>query len=269
MTEPRNFYTNKTKKGKDDKVYFNRPTYVTSGDPFKQVALQTMGRSYSKDGYLKAGHDKPFKPAKSVSVKVPRPPYEYVPLGPGPKKSYKDDDGAVMVGPRNILTNPMKQGKIGKLTTFGGMIQHLPDDYDAKKKLTAKEREYHLSKIQEKPFSQRAKHTETFNKPKEVYAEDPPIPPKKVKQPEPLPELHDKPFKPANPSKKGYKATLNKFPEYVPNPPAEKKRVKKVDGEEEERPGFKATYKGLTRPTPSVALNIRNLKSSYPAAFRR
>jgi len=74
--------------------------------------------------------------------------------------------------------------------------------------------------------------------------------------------LHDKPFKPANPPKKGNQQTLDKFPPYMPNPPVEKKRKKPVEGEEvEERPGFKATYKGLSRPTPSVALNVRNLKS--------
>ena len=86
-----------------------------------------------------------------------------------------------------------------------------------------------------------------------------------------IPPLHDKPFKPSHPTKKGkIKGTLEKFPQYLPNPPTELKR--KVLTEEEEAavvPGFKATYRNKSRPTPSVATNYRNLKASYPSAFAR
>jgi hypothetical protein len=53
----------------------------------------------------------------------------------------------------------------------------------------------------------------------------------------------------------------------MPNPPKELKRKVIVEGEEEDRPRFKLTYNGVTRPTPSVATNFRNLKASYPMAF--
>lgn len=33
--------------------------------------------------------------------------------------------------------------------------------------------------------------------------------------------------------------------------------------------GWCVTWKERTRPTPSVALNYRNLKSSFPGAFKR
>lgn len=270
ITAPRNFFTTKTKTGRVENVYFSRGTFNAVGDPFKQVGLQTMGRSADKEGYLKAGHDKPFKPAKDPGVKVPKAPYEYKEQGPPPKKNYRDEDKNVIVGPKNILTNPMKEGKIGKNIYFDGKIDHMADDYDAAKKLAIKEREYHETKVQDKPFCPRAKHTDLFNKAREVYEENPPIPPKK--EPEapaaPAEPLHDKPFKPANPSKKGYKSTLNKFPEWLPNPAKQLVRVKKEEGEEEMK-GFKATYKERTRPTPSVATNIRNLKASYPTLFRR
>ena len=60
-----------------------------------------------------------------------------------------------------------------------------------------------------------------FNTYKSVLEENPPIPPKVVKD-APLPaegeekegELHDKPFKPANPGKRGVIGTINKFPEH-------------------------------------------------------
>jgi hypothetical protein len=131
------------KTGKTDKILFSKPSYVTTGDPFIQVGLQTMGRSTVKDGHLKAGHERAFKPAKDPGIKVDKPPYEYIHLGPGPKKNFKDAEGHVMIGPRNILTNPMKEGKVGKNTSFGGNIPYLPDDYDAIKKLATKEREHH------------------------------------------------------------------------------------------------------------------------------
>jgi len=53
------------KKGKTENVYFSRaPSYTAIGDPFKEPGLAM--RTSVKDGHLKAGHDKPFKPAKHV-----------------------------------------------------------------------------------------------------------------------------------------------------------------------------------------------------------
>lgn len=118
-----------------------------------------------------------------------------------------------------------------------------------------------------------------FNTFRQVYEENPKVPAKKVLEPvvelnkdgEPKEPLHDKAFKPSNPSRKGViKGTLERFPAYLPNPPVELKRKVLAEGEEEESiPGFKATYRNKTRPTPSVATNFRNLKASYPAAFAR
>uniref|UniRef100_A0A7S3FT23 Cilia-and flagella-associated protein 96 n=1 Tax=Strombidium rassoulzadegani TaxID=1082188 RepID=A0A7S3FT23_9SPIT len=228
------------------------------------------GRTTVKDGHLAAGHDKNFKPAKDPHNKV-KATYEYLPLGAPVKKSHKDEDGAVVIGPKNILTNPIKIGKVGKGTIIGDNIDYMPEDYDAKKKIAIAERKYHEQKVQEKPFLQRARHTEVFNKPQAVYMEDPPIPPRAPKPKVVAPNIHDdKPFKPSHPPKRGINATIEKFPEYIPNPPKEKKRVKLEDGQEEDdRKGFKVTYKGLSRPQPSVATNIRNLKASYPMAFRK
>jgi len=99
------------------------------------------------------------------------------------------------------------------------------------------------------------------------------MPPKKVVEKKPVlnadgeeEKLHDKPFKPSNPNKKGViKGTISKFPEYLPNPPKELKRVREPEGDDKPEPmherGFKMTYRGLSRPTPSIATNTRNLKS--------
>lgn len=41
------------------------------------------------------------------------------------------------------MTMPPKRGKVGKCTTFAGVIPYMEDDYNIKKKLLRKELEYH------------------------------------------------------------------------------------------------------------------------------
>lgn len=110
----------------------------------------------------------------------------------------------------------------------------------------------------------------TINQPMDILGENPPIPPKKTQSHAVLPDLHDgKNFKPGGNNTKFNRVhdTIDKFPPYQPNPPKELKRKIKVEGEEE-RPGFKLTYNYKSRPTPSIAVNYRNLKASFPSSFR-
>jgi hypothetical protein len=51
---------------------------------------------------------------------MPKALFEYMPLGLKAKTKKLDEDGAVPVGPRNILTSPIKEGKVGPATTLGG-----------------------------------------------------------------------------------------------------------------------------------------------------
>lgn len=81
--------------------------------------------------------------------------------------------------------------------------------------------------------------------------------------------IHERAFRCSNPAKKGNHSTIEKFPLYKEDPPKEVKRIKYEDGKEPEvPPGFKMTYNRKGSPTPSIACNIRNLKSSFPASFR-
>lgn len=70
-----------------------------------------------------------------------------MPIGPKPKKCYKDAVEGVLIGPRNFTTKPLKSGKVGPGTTFSGKIPYMEDDYNIKKKLLRKELEYHRSKV--------------------------------------------------------------------------------------------------------------------------
>ena len=42
-------------------------------------------------------------------------------------------------------------------------MPYIEDDYNRPKEMARLEREYHYSKLQEKPFSQRVKKKDTFN----------------------------------------------------------------------------------------------------------
>ena len=94
-----------------------------------------------------------------------------------------------------------------------------------------------------------------------------PIPPKPVKE---KPKIDDErpPFKPSHPPKVGHNKSIGRFPQYLPDPPKQLKRKVAEEGTEEP-PKFKMTHNHKSRPTPSVATNLRNLKASFPSVFRK
>lgn len=185
------------------------------------------------------------------------------------QKNFKSEENPrdVVIAPRNFITNPPKKGQTGKQTYFGGKIPYMEDDYNRPKALAIKEREIHMSKVQELPFRQRVGKLDYFNSHKKVLEEDVPIPPKKEKA-KPTVEDDRPPFKPSHPPKTGYNKSIAKFPQYLPDPPKQLKRKMPVEGVEEP-PKFKMTHNAKSRPTPSVATNLRNLKSSFPSVFRK
>ena len=77
---------------------------------------------------------------------------------------------------------------------------------------------------------------------------------------------HDMPFKPSHPPKRGYNKTLDKFPEYKPNP----MRVVERKHEEDDKAKWKPPkLHKQAIPSASVVTNYRNLKSEFPSVFRR
>jgi len=62
---------------------------------------------------------------------------------PEKRKNHRDEEGAVMIGPRNFTTIPMKKGIGGKLTTFSGPIPYKESDYNISKELLRKELKDH------------------------------------------------------------------------------------------------------------------------------
>jgi hypothetical protein len=104
---------------------------------------------------------------------------------------------------------------------------------------------------------------------KETYGEDRVYPARKLPPKEIPPMTHEVPFKPANPSKKGYNKTISKFPAYKEDPLKAVERKKKVEGETDDGAKWRPTYKRKTAPIQSVTTNFRNLKTEFPSIFRR
>ena len=96
-----------------------------------------MRNPINREIATKAGHDKDFKPARKVKERLYTTSFAHIDEKPHAKTDYRDPEGGVLIGPRNFLTNPMKEGvcgtKIG--SSFGGIIPYMEDDYDVKKKI--------------------------------------------------------------------------------------------------------------------------------------
>ena len=141
ITGPNNFAIMKGKTGHGEDVYFAKSSFIAVGDPFKAAALESMRAPINREIAAKAGHDKDFKPARMVNERLYKTSWPHIDEKPPARTDYRDPEGGVLIGPRNFLTNPMKEGvsgtKIG--TSFGGIIPYMEDDYDIKKKILQKE----------------------------------------------------------------------------------------------------------------------------------
>jgi hypothetical protein len=87
--------------------------------------------------------------------------------------------------------------------------------------------------MQEKAFNGMIQGGNTFSNIEEVYGEDRDYPARKPKPKPPVQEIHEAPFKPSNPAKRGHNKEFNKFPEHLPDPMKVVTRKQKVEGEEE------------------------------------
>lgn len=175
---PRNFLTKNLLKGRTENVYFAKPTaYICNGDLFKNPPEHQL-RGEVKDGYKTIGkQDVVFKPAKMFRDDADyKASYEHMSDRIEVIKSYRDEDGAVQLAPRNITTKPPKKGETGKGCYFSAFPEHLPCDYHNANKIAKAELADHQAKMQERPFSQRIKSQALFNSNKEVIGEDVPLP---------------------------------------------------------------------------------------------
>jgi hypothetical protein len=120
-----------------DRIHTSIPKHsliiIALGDTFREAATKIL-RSETKDGHLKAGHDRAFRPAKVVPNNAHKIDFEHKTDLIEVKKKLRDEDGAVIIAPRNFVTSPAKVGTVKPNTTFGGFPEHIPDDYNYPKK---------------------------------------------------------------------------------------------------------------------------------------
>lgn len=185
----------------------------------------------------------------------------------------------------------MKKGGGGVLTPgvlMSPFPEHMPDNYDGAKELKRKELAEHASKIQEVPFRSMAyggrtlmRDSEQFGFPREgegaiVGA----AVPRKINVEVPGAAKHEVPFRPSNPSKKGFNGLMGwpdddttkpplGFPKWVPDPVPQPSR-RRPPPAVEPPPAFRPSCGGnLDNPTKSVTMMTRNLRISNPTSFLR
>ena len=106
ITAPKNITTKNVRKGHVESVLFTKPSYNAVGEPYNSTnAIAT--RKQDNNAIAAAGHEKNFAPAK-IPPKNYKPPFPHMTDRVNIVKNFKDEEGNVMVAPRNILTNPIK-----------------------------------------------------------------------------------------------------------------------------------------------------------------
>jgi hypothetical protein len=152
----------------------------------------------------------------------------------------------------------------------------MKDEYNRQKELGTKEHYESLSKMQDKPFSQRIKPIGAFNSIEEAYGEEGIVFQKKKPARVAKAQVeHAGPFKPSNPAKKDCLGkTLGKVPDYLDDARAKEdknygKPTQKKVVPESDRPKWRPNTFKTSVPSPSVTCNLKNIRSSLPAMMRR
>lgn len=102
IIQPRNIQTKNVKKGPAiDAVLFSKPSVNAIGDPWKQLGNITARRQRN-DLIEAAGHERVFRPAKTFREDTYKLPYAHQTDRVAFTKNFKDEEGAIMVAPRNI-----------------------------------------------------------------------------------------------------------------------------------------------------------------------
>mmetsp|Transcript_86416 Transcript_86416/g.180924 ORF Transcript_86416/g.180924 Transcript_86416/m.180924 type:complete len:338 (-) Transcript_86416:28-1041(-) len=272
----RNIQASASKKGASTDVYFQFETPLANGDPYQDP--QQMNR---KGKLWMIDPDAAFKPAGAIKRSTNKLGYNYVDhcdSAKDPKQireQYKD-----FMPPRQIYTNAAKKGGGGVFTKgvlFGWtedrlFVEHVPDDYDAAKKMRAKDLEEHKAKLQEPPFKGMHYGNVPFANNVDTYHYDIPthVPRDKVPEDTSRRLQHESPFRPSHPSKKGVpKGLMGGIPEYIEDP-VPGGATRKPPPPDDAPPAFKnGMPHKVCNPMPSVVTNLRNMRNERPSSFAR
>ncbi|OMJ94196.1 hypothetical protein SteCoe_2680 [Stentor coeruleus] len=257
-TGPRNFYTSPGKHGNTNDVYFLKSQYYS--DKYTEPA-----KFYLKDKEraekMKKNHDINWKPGGNKPE--PYSLFESMPTEKPKKINRKGPDGKVIIGPRNFMTSPPKQG--APTTTPGVLLgpdfKYIPDSYDRAKQLAHEERIKHHSKMQSSSFKSMDAGGRLFYDFKQTFNTEGIVPSKSSRQTsEPKIVKHNQPFYPMS---SGHYDCFEKYPEHVPDV-----RVPYPKSPLGDKPSWKSTTNLRTIPSPSIVTSSRNLRTEFPILRR-
>lgn len=273
----RNIQSAPTKKGMHPNVFFAFAPPLCLGDPYIDP-----GQMVKKGKVWMIDPDCAFKPPGKIKASN-KLGYEYVPHMDGVKDPRAVKEALQGVLPlRQIYSGPTKKGGGGVLTA--GVLmgfpenegrclpEHVPDDYDAARKLRKAELDEHQKLLQETAFRSMVYGNNNFSTNNESFGYDVPTHIPRDPQPEITKAYpHETPFRPANPMKKGaLKGCCAEFPEWVPDPDPKGFLMKKAPPEGEQPPPFKiGAPQRVHKPTPSVTTLTRNMRVERPSSFAR
>lgn len=234
-TGPKNFMGGRPRSANVALDSFTRTGYLSQNDEYIDPSTTMKYRESSKTNKV---HSKPFKPSADVPNRI-QAPYEFKSDPIEPTKA-----GNV---PKNFVTSRPKSG-YGN-TTSGHLFssyRYCTDPFEFADAKDRKERADHAGKIMSGPFSTTFKKRDHFTPNYRVYRDPLGMSGyKRVANPE---GGYYGPFLRGNLPKPGYNRTINRFPEYVVQPP-----IEPVLGQSIGKEGtWKVPHKERSRPSPSV-----------------
>jgi len=235
-TGPKNFMGGRPRSANVRLDSFTQTGYLSQNNEYVDPTSVMKYRD-NNSSKTKKVHNQPFKPSADLPSKL-RASYEYVsdPLQP-------NKIGTV---PKNFVTTGLKKG-YGN-TTYGHLFsqpRHETDPFDNPKALDSMERMEHANKIRSGPFFTTSSKRDHFTSNIRLYRDPPGMSAGQSKKAVSMTTL--KPFLRTDLPRKGYDCTINKFPEYVEQPPQDLPL-----GPSPKEGKWRSTYKEVSMPSPSV-----------------
>jgi len=235
-TAPKNFMGGRPRSANVRLDSFTQTGYLSQNDEYVDpTSIMKYRDTNSKN--MKKVHNQAFKPSADLPSRL-RAPYEYISDPLQPNKT-----GVV---PKNFVTTGLKKG-YGN-TTYGHLFsqpRYDTDPFDNPKMLDSIERREHSNKVRSGPFFTTFQKRDHFTSNIRLYRDPPGMhrgPSKKTTSISML-----KPFLRTDLPRNGYNCTINKFPEYVEQPPQDPPL-----SQSPKEGKWRSTYKELSLPTPSV-----------------
>ena len=253
---PRNFYTNPTKRGKTSEVYFSAPEYMA--DQFAEGTKLYQKEKINAEK-MKISHESPWKPSGVKPEKYSL--FTYEPKDKIVSINRKGPDGKVLIGPKNFLTSPPKQGVASTTpgVLFGPVYEFIEDPYDRKHKQEVEELMKHKGKLQSSIFKAMDHGNRFFSDYQPKIQE---VKLKIVEKKSLSPKVNHE-IKPFYTVSSGSLGCFNKYPEHMHSLIEVPKKTTLAD-----KPSWKSTTSLRTIPSPSISNSIKNLRSEFPSLRR-